>query len=82
MRRKNKYIRIDNTAAVRGAYNRHDGGICPEEVDDDLSSEELERLKISFYEMKVVITVEKAKEIQAETRSQADCELWITERRK
>ncbi len=82
MRRKNKYIRIDNTAAARGAYNRHDEGICPEEVDDNLSSEELERLKTSFYETKVVITVEKAKEIEAETRSQADCELWITERRK
>ncbi len=27
-------------------------------------------------------TVEKAKEIEAKTRSQADCELWITERRK
>ena len=81
-RRKSKYIRMDDTAAARSAYNRRDGGISPEEVDDDIPSDELERLKANFYETKVVITEDEAKEVETNTRNQADCELWITERRK
>ena len=81
-RRKSKYIRMDDTAAARSAYNRRDGGISPEEVDDNIPSDELEWLKTTFYEMKVVITEDKAKEIVTNTRNQADSELWTTERRK
>ncbi len=49
MRRKNKYIRIDNTAVARGAYNRHDGGIFPEEVDDDLRSTKVQNILYSTF---------------------------------
>ncbi len=41
-RRRSKYIRIDdNSAAARSAYSRHDGGLSPEEVNDDIPSEQL-----------------------------------------
>jgi len=42
-RRKGKHIRLDDTDAARSAYNRDDGGISPEQVDDDIPTSELER---------------------------------------
>ena len=83
-RQRSKYMYIctdDSTAACR-AYSRHDNGILPEEIFEDISPEHLEQLKVSFYETKVVITEEKAKKIEQQTREQSDSELWITERRK
>ena len=68
-RRRSKYIRVDdNSAAARSAYSRHDGGISPEEVNDDIPSEQLEQLKTSFYTTKVVITEEEARDIEKTTR--------------
>ena len=55
-RRRSKYIRIDNTAAASSAYSRHAGGISPEEVDDDIPSDQLEQLKTNT---KVAITVQR-----------------------
>ena len=81
-RRKSKYIRLDDTAAARSAYNRHDGGISPEQVDDDIPTGELEQLKTSFYETKVVITEERRREIERSMRGQAESEQWMVERRK
>ena len=81
-RRKSKYTRLENTTAARRAYSRHDGGILPDEITDDISQENLEQLKYSFYKTKVVITREEARTIEVKTRDQADCEMWNSERRK
>ena len=81
-RRQSKYIRIDNTAAARSAYTRHDDGISPEQVTEDISPEELESLIYSFFETKVVITEEEAKSIEEKTRNQGKSEEWKSERRK
>ena len=81
-RQRSKYIRLDDIAAARSAYNRHDGGISPEQVDDDIPTGELEQLKTSFYKTKVVITEERRREIERSTRGQAESEQWMVERRK
>jgi len=81
-RRKSKYLRLDDTAGARSAYNRYDGGISPEQVDDDIPIGELQRLTTSFYETKVVISEEGRKEIERSTRGQAESEQWMVERRK
>ena len=71
--RKSKYTRLENTTTARRAYSRHDGGILPDEITDDISQENLEQLKYSFYETKVVITREEARTIEVKTRDQAEC---------
>ena len=81
-RRKSKYTRIDNTAAARRAYSRHDGGVLPEESDDDVSPDHLKQLKDGFYKTKVAVTPEEAKTIEKQTSDQADNEEWMMERRK
>ena len=83
-RRRSKYTRIEesDTTAARTAYNRHDGGVTPDEVTQDVSPERLEELKSSFYQINVVITQEQAQQIEEETRDQADNENWKYERRK
>ena len=80
--RKSKYTRLENTTAARRAYSRHDGGILPDKITDDILQKNLEQLKYSFYETKVVITREEARTIEVKTRDQADCEMWKSERRK
>ena len=81
-RRRSKYATIDNGVAARKAYSRHDGGVLPDEVDDDISPEILKQLKQGFYDTKVVVTLEEAKAIERQTVDQADNEQWINERRK
>ena len=81
-RRKSKYTQLQDTPAARRAYSRHDGGITPDDITEDLSQESLDQLKSSFYETKVVITSEEAKKIEQQTRDQADSDEWKSERRK
>ena len=81
-RRSSKYARTDDTVAARKAYSRYDGGVLPDESDDDVSRDILERLKNGFYETKLVVTPKEAREIERQTINQADNEQWITERRK
>ncbi len=81
-RQKSKYARTEESTAARKAYNRHDGGICPDEVIDDISPESLEQLKLSYFEIKVSVTPEEAKEIERCTRNQEEDEYWRSERRK
>ena len=81
-RRRSKYARVEETAAARSAYSRHDGGISPEEVDDDIPSEQLDKLKDSYYRTKVVVTEEEARDIERNTRDQAENEQWLLERKK
>ena len=78
-RRRSKYMQLDDTIAARTVYNRYDGSISPEQVDDDFPSDELKRLKTSFYETKVVITAERT-EIEKSTRGQVESEQWMVER--
>ena len=80
-RRQNKYARTDNSTAARMAYSRHDDGITPDEVTEDISPESLEQFKNSFYETKVVVTREEARKIERETRIQQSEECSM-ERRK
>ena len=81
-RRRSKYARLDDTTAARRAYSRHDGGIAPDQVTEDISPYSLEGLKSSFYQTKVVITREDAHKIEQQTRNQEDNEYWKCERRK
>ena len=60
-RGKSKYTRLENTTAARRTYSRHDGGILPDKITDDILQKNLEQLKYSFYETKVVITLEQLK---------------------
>ena len=82
-RRRSKYAKIDdNSTAARKAYSRHDEGILPEEIIDDISPEELEELKSTFYQTKVVLTKEVACELEEQTRNQSESNQWRCERRK
>ena len=84
-RRKKKYSQTtDNSTAARRAYNRRDGGISPDEVIDDISTEELKRRMSHFYREEVCITRQRASIIEEETRTQAtdDNQMWEQERRK
>ena len=81
-RRMRKYSKKDNSAQARQAYSRHDGGISPDEVNEDISPEHLEELKQGFYETKVVVSPEDVTRIENDTRQQADCPEWLVERRK
>ena len=81
LRRKSKYMRTDDTPAARRAYNRYDNGISPDEVTDDLPSEQLQQLCQDFYKTKVAITGDKAKEIELKTRQQSNSVQWLAERR-
>ena len=72
----------DNSATARRAYCRHDDGISPEEVIDDVSPEHLEELKSTFFQTKVVVTRETARELEYLTRNQVDSDQSKIEQRK
>ncbi len=60
-RRKSKYSnKKDNSVNALKAYSRHNGGIVPEEVTEDVSSETLENLKLGFYNTDVKVNKEEA----------------------
>ena len=42
-RRRSKFMRTDDTIAARKAYRRNDDGIIPDEVIDDVSTEQLKK---------------------------------------
>ena len=81
-RRQSKYSRTDDTIAARKAYSRHDNGIQPDQVTDDISAESLELHKGTFYFTQVELTKEKAGIIEQETREQSASDVWIRERAK
>lgn len=80
-RRKSKYTQLHDTLAARKAYSRHDGGITPDEITEDISQESLEELKSTFFQTKVTVTKQEARQIEQQTRGQADSEEWKIERR-
>ena len=81
-RRSSKYSSTDDMVAARKAYSRYDGGVLPDEADDDLSHAHLEQMKAGYYETKVVVTPETVNFIERQMLDQADNNLWIIERRK
>ncbi len=80
-RRRSKYARTDDSFAARRAYSRHDG-VVPEEISSDLPEDYLLELMRNYYNTNVVVTEEKAIEIEQETRNQAQDQQWNVERRK
>ena len=81
-RRLRKCSRNSESARARKAYSRHDDGTCPDDIVDDVSSDHLEALKRGFYETKVIVTSDEAKNIEQQTRDQAESVEWSVERRK
>ena len=81
-RRRSKYTKIDNTVAARKAYTRHDDGVIPDEVTDDIPPDYLEEMKTSYYNTKVCVSAEEAVKIEQSTRQQAESDQWKSERRK
>jgi hypothetical protein len=79
-RRQSKYSQADNSSEARKAYTRHDKGMSPEEVTDDISPEYLEELKKSYYTTQVKVTKEAADDIEKRTRDQSDSHEWMKER--
>ncbi len=41
-RRRSKYSQTDDTPAARRAYSRHDNGVSPDEVNEDIPTEQLQ----------------------------------------
>ncbi len=80
-RRMSKYNKSQDSTAARKAYSRHDGGIAPDDIAEDISVESLEQLKSSFYQARVIVSHEQAIEVESRTRGQADSEEWAVERR-
>ena len=81
-RRRSKYSKKDDSVNAQKAYSRHTGEIEPDEVTEDVSPETLEGLKQSFYENKVKVTKEEAKDIAQDTVNQGQSDLWRKERKK
>ncbi len=76
-----KYNKSQDSTAARKAYSRHDGGIAPDDIAEDISVESMEELKSSFYQARVIVSHEQAIEVESRTRGQADSEEWAVERR-
>ena len=82
-RRKSKYGRTDDTSVkARRSYSRHDGGIEPDDVSEDISPEHLKQLCEGFYKTHVVVSKEQASKIEESTRAQSETLMWREERRK
>ncbi len=82
-RRSRNYARKeDDSTLARLAYSRHDGGVIPHELVNDVPSDQLEELKSVFYNTKVVVSAEEVDNIKESTIEQAENQLWIIERRK
>ena len=78
-RRRSNYSRNDNSIAACKAYSRHDNGIEPDDIINDVS---LEEMKTSFFNTRVMVTKEKSDDIERDTQQQRESELWLIERTK
>ena len=66
-RRQSKYSRTDDSVAAHKAYSRHDNGIEPDDVCDDVSPKHLTELKNTHHNSKVVVTKEEAEDLERDT---------------
>ena len=55
-RKKSKYTHTDESVEARKSYSRHDGGIEPEDISEDISREDLGELSEGFYNTHVVVS--------------------------
>lgn len=81
-RRRAKYSQNDNSVAARKAYSRHDDLIEPDDIISDITPEELEAVKESFYATQVAASKEDIANIEECTREQGGCDVWKKERIK
>ena len=81
-RRQSKYSRKDDSIKALKAYSRHNDGVLPDEVEDDISPEHLADLTDLYYKSNVVVTIQEAMDIEIKTRGQGENDLWKEERRK
>ncbi len=81
-RRRSKYAQTDDSFGAHRAYSRHDQGDVPEEISSDFPEDYLLELMCNYYNTNVVVTEEKAIEIEQETRNQAQDQQCNVERRK
>ena len=72
-RRASKY------ATTTSLNRQHDYG--PDSQQPDVSPAELRRLCFEFYNKEVVVTQDEAQQIEADTREQAEVNLWYHHRR-
>ena len=70
---QSKYSRKDDSIK---AYSRHDDGVLPDEVEDDISPEHLADLTDLYYKSNVVVTIQEAIDIEIKTRGQGENDLW------
>lgn len=88
-RKKRKYAKSkDDSLSAKLAYSRHDDGVQPEDVMDDIPSEHLQRLKKEYYHAHVVVNKETAQAIELSTKEQSRAtsstgeQVWYAERQK
>ena len=79
---KSKYMKLDDTPAARRAYDRHDDGISPDNVSEDVPPAKLQSMADGYYETRVKVTEQRVKEIEQSTRGQSDSDQWRLERGK
>lgn len=72
----------DKTTKARKAYTRHDGGIGPKDIMDDISADQLKDMTQLYYRGNVVVSADEARAIEINTIAQSSCDLWREERRK
>ena len=72
----------DETTKARKAYARHDGGIGPKDIIDDISADQLKDMTQPYYRGNVVVSADEARAIEINTIAQSSCDLWREERRK
>ena len=88
-RRQRKYAKSkDNSLSAKLAYSRDDDHVQPEDVVDDVPSQDLQMLKTEYYHAHVVVDEKTAHEIEMSTREQSRAtsstteQLWYAERQK
>ena len=84
-RKKSRQTSVDNSLSSRSSYSRYDGGPNATDVPQDVPPNHLQDLMVSFYKTKVVVTQQRAKELQLLTvqhgYDEVACSIWKAERR-
>ena len=83
-RKKSRQASTENTLSSRRSYSRYDGGPNATDVLVDIPAHHLQDLMVSFYKTKIVLTEQKAKQLQLLTMQQGYDEtaysIWKAER--
>ena len=84
-RKKSRQASTENTLSSRRSYSRYDGGPNATDVLVDIPAHHLQDLIVSFYKTKIVLTEQKAKQLQLLTMQHGYDEtahsIWKAERR-